>query len=131
VVFTLGQEEYAFPIEQVREIIRYTRPRSVASTSPSVLGVINLRGRIVTIYDLASRVGAESSAGERAKIVIVEAAGHSGGVIVDEVKAVQTVDDQHLEPVPTATAAIIDAIANVGERLVILLKPDALFDAAS
>ena len=130
-MFTLGGEEYAFPIEQVREIIRYTRPRSVASTSAGVLGVINLRGRIVPIYDLAARVGTKSSAGERAKIVIVEAAGQSGGVIVDDVKAVQTLPEQQLEPVPTATAPIIDAVATIGERLVILLKPEALFDPAA
>jgi purine-binding chemotaxis protein CheW len=127
-VFTLGDEDYAFPIEQVREIIRYTRPRSVASTLPWVLGVINLRGRIVTIYDLASRLGAKSAAGEAAKIVIVEASGHGGGVIVDDVKAVQTLPEQQLEPVPTPTAPIVDAIATVGERLVILLKPEALFE---
>ena len=130
-MFTLGDEEYAFPIEQVREIIRYTRPRSVPSTSPWVLGVINLRGRIVPIYDLAARVGTESSAGEHAKIVIVEAAGQSAGVIVDDVKAVQTLPEQQLESVPTATAPIIDAIATVGDRLVILLEPEALFDPAA
>ena len=128
VVFTLGDEDFAFPIEHVREIVRYTRPRSVASTSSSVLGVVSLRGRVVTIYDLAARTGVRPAAGEQAKIVIVEAGGQVGGVVVDDVKAVQTVQEGQLEPVPTATAPIIDSIANLGAELVLLLKPDALFD---
>ena len=47
VVFTLGAEQYALPIEQVHEIIRYDEPRSVASPIAWVRGVISLRGRIV------------------------------------------------------------------------------------
>ena len=52
VVFTLGAEQYALPIQQVHEIIRYTEPRSVASRVSWVRGVISLRGRIVPVYDL-------------------------------------------------------------------------------
>ena len=44
VVFTLGAEHYALPIQQVHEIIRYSEPRSVASREDWVRGVISLRG---------------------------------------------------------------------------------------
>ena len=57
VVFTLGTEHYALPIQQVHEIIRYSEPRSVASRADWVRGVISLRGRIVPVYDLAARLG--------------------------------------------------------------------------
>jgi purine-binding chemotaxis protein CheW len=131
VVFTLGGEAYAFPIEQVQEIIRYTRPRSVASKVEWVRGVINLRGRVVPIYDLSSRLGVHSSAGERAKIIIIiESSGKTGGVIVDDVEEVQTIEEQQLEAVPTADSALIDAIAKLGDELVVLLKPEKLFDGA-
>jgi len=56
VVFSLGNEEYALPIADVHEIIRYTEPRSVASSVDWVRGVISLRGKIVPVYDLASRL---------------------------------------------------------------------------
>jgi hypothetical protein len=59
VVFSLGDEEYALPIADVHEIIRYTEPRSVASSVDWVRGVISLRGKIVPVYDLASRLGCE------------------------------------------------------------------------
>ena len=47
VIFTLGDEQYALPIKQVHEIIRYRQPRSVASTEDYVRGVLSLRGKIV------------------------------------------------------------------------------------
>src|SRR3954466_14922190 len=75
VVFTLGSEEYALPIRQVHEIIRYTEPPPVAAEAGWVRGVISLRGKIVPVYDLAARLGlvTEESA-EGGKIVIVETA---------------------------------------------------------
>ena len=73
VVFTLGSEQYALPIQQVHEIIRYTQPRSVAARDAWVRGVISLRGRIVPVYDLAARLGVSSELSEQTKIVIVEA----------------------------------------------------------
>jgi len=57
VVFSLGEEEYALPITQVQEIIRYQEPRAVASDSSWIRGVISLRGRIIPVCDLAERLG--------------------------------------------------------------------------
>src|SRR5919197_5555904 len=80
VVFSLGEEEYALPITQVQEIIRYTEPRAVASEAPWIRGVISLRGKIIPVCDLAARLGLEIKGGERANIVIVETeSGTAGG----------------------------------------------------
>src|SRR4051812_25721581 len=80
VVFTLGSEEYALPIRQVHEIIRYTEPRSVAAEAGWVRGVISLRGKIVPVYDLAARLGVEAGEpAEGGKIVIVETATDMAG----------------------------------------------------
>ena len=126
VVFTLGAEQYALPIKQVQEIIRYKQPRSVASND-SVRGVISLRGRIVPVHDLAGRLGVDSTVNEETKIVIIETAEQTVGVIVDGVNEVLTVEDNQLEQVPGADAALIDAIAKLGEQLVVLLDPGAIF----
>ena len=67
VVFSLGGEEYALPITQVHEIIRYAEPRSVASADPSVRGVISLRGKILPVYDLATRLGIDARRRPRAR----------------------------------------------------------------
>ena len=127
VVFTLGTEHYALGIQQVHEIIRYSEPRSVASRVDWVRGVISLRGRIVPVYDLAARLGVPSELTEQTKIVIVEAGNETAGVIVDGVEEVLTVEDEHMQDAPGADSTLIDSIAKVGNRLVVLLKAGAIF----
>ena len=127
VVFTLGPEHYALPIQQVHEIIRYTEPRSVASRVDWVRGVISLRGRIVPVYDLAARLGVPSQLTEHTKIVIVEAGSETAGVIVDGVEEVLTVEDAQLQDAPGADTTLIDSIAKIDNRLVVLLKPSTIF----
>jgi purine-binding chemotaxis protein CheW len=126
VVFSLGSEEYALPITRVQEIIRYTEPRMVASRTAWIRGVINLRGKIVPVCDLAERLGLRLERSEIAKIVIVETETGTAGVIVDDVEEVMTVDDAQLEAVPAADATYVDAIAKLDDRLAILLNPDGL-----
>jgi purine-binding chemotaxis protein CheW len=132
VVFSLGEEEYALPIADVHEIIRYTEPRSVASSVDWVRGVISLRGKIVPVYDLASRLGcAGCDEVEERKIVIVEAATQLAGVVVDDVAEVITVEADQLERIPSADEAAIDAIVKLDDRLIVLLSPAGLFGAAA
>jgi purine-binding chemotaxis protein CheW len=131
VVFTLGSEEYALPIRQVHEIIRYTEPRSVAAESGWVRGVISLRGKIVPVYDLAARLGLEAAeTAEGGKIVIVETATDMAGVVVDDVEEVLTVEEAQLDAVPAAGSPSIEAIAKIDDRLVILLDPEGIFAGA-
>ncbi|HTU84983.1 MAG TPA: chemotaxis protein CheW [Solirubrobacteraceae bacterium] len=129
VVFTLGTEQYALPIQQVHEIIRYAEPRSVASRADWVRGVISLRGRIVPVYDLASRLGLQSELTEQTKIVIVEVGSETAGVIVDGVEEVLTVEDEQLQEAPGADTTLIESIAKIGDRLVVLLKASAVLSA--
>ncbi len=128
VVFSLGSEEYALPIGSVHEIIRYTEPRTVASDAKWIRGVIGLRGKIIPIFDLAARMGVERASGsEPGKIVIVETGASQVGVIVDQVDEVLTVETSQLEDVPSASSESIEAIAKIGDRLVILLNAEGLF----
>ena len=89
--------------------------------------MINLRGKIVPVCDLALRLGLPTEREESAKIVIVETEIGTAGVIVDDVKEVLTVEDAQLESVPSADADYVEAIAKVDDRLAILLNPDGLF----
>ena len=131
VVFSLAGEHYGLPIEQVHEIIRFTEPRSVASASNWVRGVIGLRGRILPVYDVAARIGVDGPADSHAKIVIAEFGGETAGVIVDSVEEVLTVSESQIDSVPTADSPLIEAIARVGDRLIALLTLENLFPAAS
>ena len=127
VVFSLGAEEYGLPITAVQEIIRYTRPRTIPSAPPSVRGVINLRGKIIPVVDLKSRLQLHGGDAEESKIVIVEAGAVTAGLIVDDVDEVITVDADALEPAPTGEVGYISAVAKVGDRLLVLLDVEAMF----
>jgi len=130
VVFSLGAEEYALPIGAVHEIIRFTEPRSVASEVAWIRGVIGLRGKIIPIFDLAARLELAAGDSQPGKIVIVETGTGQVGVMVDEVEEVLTTTSDQLEDVPTASTDSIDAIAKIGDRLVILLNAEGLFAGA-
>ena len=128
VVFSLGSEEYALPIGAVHEIIRFSAPRSVTSEVPWIRGVIGLRGKIIPIFDLAARMGLATAGGaEPGKIVIVSTGAGQVGVIVDDVEEVLTVEASQLEDVPTANRDSIEAIAKIGDRLVVLRNAEGLF----
>ena len=127
VVFTLGAEHYGLPIHAVNEIIRYSEPRSVASRTEWVRGVISLRGRIVPVFDVAARLGLTSELSEQSKIVIVEAGGEIAGVIVDTVEEVLTVSDEQIEEAPGADPAMIEAIVRIDDRLIVLLTLGTVF----
>jgi purine-binding chemotaxis protein CheW len=127
VVFSLGSEEYALPIASVHEIIRFTEPRTVASDAAWIRGVIGLRGKIIPIFDLASRMELDVVGSEAGKIVIVESGTGQVGIMVDEVEEVLTVSSDQLENVPSANSESIEAIAKIEDRLVILLNPEGLF----
>jgi purine-binding chemotaxis protein CheW len=131
VVFSLGEEEYALPITQVQEIIRYTEPRAVASEEAWIEGVISLRGKIIPVCNLAERLGLSTERVDNAKIVIVETGGGTAGVIVDEVEEVLTVEEEQLDAVPGAGSDFIEAVAKIGDRLVVLLNSDGIFAGAS
>jgi purine-binding chemotaxis protein CheW len=128
VVFSLATEEYALPIGAVHEIIRYTEPRTVSSDVAWIRGVIGLRGKIIPIFDLASRMALESAGSEPGKIVIVESGTGQVGVMVDEVEEVLTVSGDQLEDAPASE--VVAAIAKIGDRLVVLLDPENLFARA-
>ncbi|EKQ54885.1 MAG: chemotaxis signal transduction protein [Clostridium sp. Maddingley MBC34-26] len=73
VVFSIGQEEYAVPISQVKEVIYYTIPTRIPSSMDSVIGVINLRGKILPILNLSKEIGIKSNKEfKEQKIIIIE-----------------------------------------------------------
>jgi purine-binding chemotaxis protein CheW len=128
VVFDLGGEEYALPIGHVREVIRYTQPRRVSGDS-RLLGVISLRDRLVPVVDIAPALGLEVTVGEESKIVIV-ATGETttAGVVVDAVNEVITLRDEEIEPLPVSETEFLGSVAKLGERLLMLLDAERLFD---
>jgi purine-binding chemotaxis protein CheW len=96
--------------------------------------VISLRGKILPVYDLATRLGVEHADVSEAKIVIVETAQDMAGVIVDDVEEVITIDAEQIGEAPSAGIGPthpINGIAKIDDRLVVLLDPEGIVGAVA
>lgn len=129
--FVLGGEAFAIEIERIREIIEYDTPTPVPMMPTAVCGVINLRGAVVPVLDLAVRFGRNPvEVGRRSCYVIVEVdyngATHVIGLLVDRVTAVVDIADSDIEPPPTFGARInvefIAGMARHNERFLVVLN---------
>ncbi len=128
--FTLSGDMYAVGILNVKEIIEYGNLTEIPMMPAFIRGVINLRGAVVPVIDLAARFGGQASdIGKRSCIVIVEMNQSDGkqdlGIMVDAVSEVLEIPGSEIEPPPSFGAKIrADFIAGMGKvngKFVILL----------
>lgn len=132
--FVLAGEEYAVEILRVKEIIEYDSLTRVPGMPPAVRGVINLRGRVVPVIDLALRFGLPASViTQRSCIVMVEiGAGDNAlvmGIITDAVSEVLDLAAEQVQAAPTFGTAVgaefLDGMAEAdGKKFVMLLNID-------
>ncbi len=135
--FRLGQETFGLGILAVREIIEYGGVTDVPMMPPCVRGVINLRGAVVPVLDLAARFGRAGGAiGRSSCIVIVEngAAPEQQvlGLLVDAVNAVLDIDAGQIEPPPSFGAGLrndfVTGIGKVNGKFVILVNLESVLN---
>ncbi|MCX8087223.1 MAG: chemotaxis protein CheW [Rhodocyclaceae bacterium] len=129
--FTLGGEMFAVGILNVKEIIEYGNLTEIPMVPAFIRGVINLRGAVVPVIDLAARFGGKvSEVQRRTCIVIVEVtqedSRHDIGIMVDAVSEVLEIPDSEIEPPPSFGAKIrADFIAGMGKvnnKFVVILE---------
>jgi purine-binding chemotaxis protein CheW len=133
VVFSLGQEEYAMPIEVVLEITRLDEVVKIPQAPSYVCGLINLRGIAVPLIDLHVRFGidrTEDSMGDStmpqdAFALITEVQGTYIGFAVDQVREVRILES--IDPPPLlVTSPFIAGIVNLRDRIIIQLIPEQI-----
>jgi len=129
VVFELGDESYAVDISRVQDINRMQEITEIPHAPESVVGVINLRGRVIPVIDLRKRFGLPEAVHTKdTRIVVVHLEGNLIGVIVDAVSQVLRIPADIVEP-PSPVLAGVDSkylrgIAKLDDKLVILLDLD-------
>ncbi len=125
--FMLSDEEYALDVLEIKEIVRL-QPITVVPRSPAwVKGIVTLRGVIVPIFDLRSRLGlAEIAHGPDTRIVVVLRGEELAGLIVDSITQVMRTPLAGIEPPPQTIgeveAEFLRGVVRVNDRLVILLS---------
>ena len=133
--FQLAGEEYALEVLRVREILRYAEVTRVPTAPASIRGVLNLRGSVVPVVDLAVKLNLpETPVTARTCIVIVEVAPEGEravmGVIAESVSQVIDLLPGDVEPPPAfgprARVEFLRGMARLGERFALLLDLDLL-----
>jgi len=130
-VFRLGDEQYALPVERVSGVVRFEAPTPVPRSADSVMGVVNLRGAVIPVVDLARRfLGRDFAETPLSRIVVSESGGSQVGLAVDMAKEVARISSDEVKPVPEGVlegdaAGAFVGVVERGDSLVILLDLDA------
>jgi len=131
-VFRLEKDRYALPLSAIREVVvtpeKFSR---VPRAPPSVRGIMNLRGRVVTVVELAVLLRPDQPPkgpeGPARKIVLLDRGRRELGLLVTEVDGIEAIEK--VGPAPPKAPPTVKGLARLGALAVTVLEPEAL-DAA-
>ncbi len=134
--FQIGRETYGVPITSLHEIVRVPEITAVPDAPDYLEGVINLRGKIVSVMDLRKRFGEkQATLKKRNRILVVEHSGRLAGLIVDSATEVLKIPSKDVEPSPAAFQEgglnCVTGLGKVQGRLIVLLDMTKLLAPAS
>lgn len=132
-LLVVGEHRFAVSIERIREIIPARPYTPLPGSGPHVAGLINLRGRIVTVLDLGARLGlAPAAALADHSVVIVEHEGRLAGLAVGEVSRIVDVDPDALTDSAEALRALrvdrayLRGVGETGGEVFVAIDPDQI-----
>ena len=124
--FRVGAETFGVPITYVHEIVRVPAITSVPDAPEFVEGVINLRGKIVSVVDLRKRFGeTKVDPHKKNRVIVVESDGKLVGLIVDSASEVMRIPNADIEPPPSvlqnSESSYVTGVGKLQNRLIILV----------
>ncbi len=133
VTFRLASETYGVNVMQVQEVLRFTEIAPVPGAPHYVLGIINLRGNVVTVIDTCQRFGLPAiDVTDSTRIVIIEANGQVIGILVDSVAEVVYLKASEIEIAPNVgndeSAKFIQGVTHRDGELLILVDLNKMLD---
>ncbi|HCG5211510.1 chemotaxis protein CheW [Vibrio parahaemolyticus] len=131
VTFQLEEETYGINVMQVREVLRCTEIAPVPGAPDYVLGIINLRGNVVTVIDTRSRFGLmEGEVTDNTRIIVIESERQVIGILVDSVAEVVYLRSSEIDTTPSVgtdeSAKFIQGVSNRDGKLLILVDLNKL-----
>ena len=120
-LFRVAGKVYGCDIDAVREIVPYRRATRLPGAPPFVQGLINLRGTIVTVLDLGTRIDPARPPVRDGSIILATHGTRVVGVAVDEVMDVQGISEEHVEAHGGARDALIRGLGHLESDVVVLL----------
>ena len=131
VSFHLGDQEFCIDIMAIREIRGWAPVTPMPHTPPYVLGLINLRGAVIPVIDMACRLGMnQTEPSERSAIIVTDIAGKLVGLLVEQVSDMMTIRSEDLQPapeiIPEAQRAFCRGIVALEKSMVCFLNLDTV-----
>jgi len=131
VTFRLDGETYGINVMQVQEVLRYTEIAPVPGAPEYVLGIVNLRGNVVTVIDTRKRFGLQPcNVTDNTRIVIIESDKQVIGILVDSVAEVVYLHASEIETAPNVgndeTSKFLQGVCNRENELLILVDLNKL-----
>ena len=129
--FSLGAETYALPAASVNEVLRHCEITPVPGSAEAILGIINLRGNVVTVIDTRHRFNLQSGEiTDNTRVVIIETDRHVIGILVDSVAEVVYLRQSEIETAPNVgneeSANFIQGVCHKNNELLILIELNKL-----
>lgn len=126
VVFKVGESEYLLPADEVSQMESYSGATRVPGARDYVVGIVQIRGKIVPVVDLRARFGLPPAApGADARVVVGQHAGRTVALLVDSAREVLKLDPAELKPPPEIVQlearGLVKSVAQVKSRLLMLL----------
>ena len=134
ITFEVESQVFGVDIMAIREIRAWTPTTRLPQVPNYVAGVVNLRGTVLPVIDLAARLGWRASEpGARHVIIVTQVAGQFRGLIVDSVSDIVTVPHDALQMPPATGDAVVpflEGLASIDERMVMVLDLPSLTQAS-
>lgn len=135
VTFSAGGMGYGIDIMSVREIRSWTPTTELPGRDPSARGMLDIRGKVVEVFDLSIALGGAASPEQPEQVIVVVSLGDRDvGLLVDAVSDIIFADDSQMLAPPETTAATgqhVSSLINQEEGLIAVLDVPALFGGAS
>jgi purine-binding chemotaxis protein CheW len=131
ITFEVGGQLFGLDIMAIREIRAWTPTTRLPRVPSYVAGVVNLRGTVLPVVDLAARLGwPRTEASPRHAIIVTQVAGQSRGLIVDSVSDIVTIASEAMQAPPATSgegvAPFIEGLAAIEDQMVMVLDLDRL-----
>jgi purine-binding chemotaxis protein CheW len=132
--FSLGGEEYAIPLLKVREVIAMPEVTPVPQCPKHFLGIMNLRGQVISIIDLRTKLGIIPSKSPETAVIICDIGGSHLGIVVDSVNQVHSPSPEQIADKPEThngkASRFVTGVYRDGKSLVLLLDIAQTLDVA-
>jgi purine-binding chemotaxis protein CheW len=132
----IGGQLFGLPIARVQDVFMPERMTRVPLSSPDIAGILNLRGRIVTVIDMRCRLGVPQQKSEQPPMAIgIECRGESYGLLIDDIREVMTLPDSMRETNPVnldpLLAQVSSGVIRLDSQLLVVLDIDRVLHVSA